>query len=117
MAGAEGLEDVLPIHDCPLVVDRVGNQKVTNCLKTKKDEAEMTGVGLPGLMVTDWYRWNDKTMSWDFNHRQHGHHPKQLEPVPISETQKRAWKGDRWKKSVEIAGSVGTSSLETDQSP
>jgi hypothetical protein len=90
---------------------------VTIRLKSKKGGAELSGEALTEFVFTDWYRWNDKTMSWDFNHRQHGHYPKQLEPKPISDTQKRAWKGDRWKKSVEILGSVGTSCLETNQSP
>jgi hypothetical protein len=100
-----------------LGVDGARNKTLTSRLKTTKGRAGLPADDFPGLIVTDWYRWNDKTMSWDFNHRQHGLCPKQLEPKPISDTQKRAWKGDRWKKSVEIAGSVGTSSLETDQSP
>ena len=68
-------------------------------------------------IATDWYRWNERTMAWDFNHRQDGHDPKQLKPKPLSDTQERVWKDARWKKTVEVLGSLADVSLETDQSP
>jgi hypothetical protein len=47
---------------------------------------------------TDWYRWNEKNQSWDFNHRQRSWDDSEKEPTPISDLQKSAWKNAKWCK-------------------
>lgn len=47
---------------------------------------------------TDWYRWNEDSKDWDFNHRQRGWHSLQTEPNAMNVLQQKSWKGAKWRK-------------------
>jgi len=47
---------------------------------------------------TDWYRWNNATQTWDFNHREKGWSRKHKPPTPKCCLQREKWKGVTWKK-------------------
>lgn len=47
--------------------------------------------------ITEWYRFDDKTRKYEFNHIEDGHIPyTQSNPIPISEFQKQSWKNVLW---------------------
>lgn len=47
---------------------------------------------------TDWYRWDEHTKDWEFNHRQRGYNPIASAPTPTSDLQRKAWPKMSWKK-------------------
>lgn len=61
-----------------------------------------------GRVITLWYRQQSKDEAFKFNHISEGYESALTEPVPISDSQRTAWKGAKWrsKKGELVAGCI-----------
>ena len=49
-------------------------------------------------MKVDWYKWNKRIERWEFNHRTVDNGLDA--PIPMTDIQKSAWKGAKWRKET-----------------